>query len=497
MQVLVVLADAAGGVVTRDALIETCWDGRIVSSDAINRAVLRVRQAARGAAAGSFELQTIPKIGFRLVAPPAASNAPVQRPTLRSGSLSPWRWTTLVLVSLAIGGGGLALAMSRQAERPSAPEKTLSPAVQDLSIRATAAVFEGTPQQLAQGISYFRQATRQSPDVAELWGSLAMANTLNEANLAPPQQPAGGARIREAAQRALDLDPRETHAWAALTSLTPTFRAWPTKERLVADAVAGSRVNGPPVMRQEVLFLTATGRTHAALRRMEDLYRAHPIVPFLNAEFIGLLVTEHRLEQASAVAAKARQLWPHDHEVWRARFVLALADGQYEDARRMAEDRATWPPQSRESDMAARAQFARALESGRRADADATLDAYDRLAGEGQGYLEEAIVAAAALGRPDAAFRWADRLYGAAPPAERYRFLDHVEYAVRDDRATGVLFGPFAERLWTDSRFLPLLDRIGLTAYWRGRSPPDFCLTQAVRTACSDHGLLQRPLART
>ena len=43
MQVLVVLARAQGSIVTRDELLERCRDGRIVSDNAINRVISRLR----------------------------------------------------------------------------------------------------------------------------------------------------------------------------------------------------------------------------------------------------------------------------------------------------------------------------------------------------------------------------------------------------------------------------------------------------------------------
>ena len=51
MQVLLVLADAAGAVVTREDLIRLCWNSQIVGEDAINRAVAEVRRVARTFAA--------------------------------------------------------------------------------------------------------------------------------------------------------------------------------------------------------------------------------------------------------------------------------------------------------------------------------------------------------------------------------------------------------------------------------------------------------------
>src|SRR5688572_26375040 len=77
MQVLVALARADGRIVTRDELIEWCWGGRIVGEDAINRAIFRLRQIASDIGDGSFGIETITKVGYRLVAQPK-SDAPAE-----------------------------------------------------------------------------------------------------------------------------------------------------------------------------------------------------------------------------------------------------------------------------------------------------------------------------------------------------------------------------------------------------------------------------------
>jgi adenylate cyclase len=68
MQVLVALYQADGKVVSRDELIARCWEGRIVGEDAITRAVGRLRRLSEADDGASFHIETIPKIGFRLVA---------------------------------------------------------------------------------------------------------------------------------------------------------------------------------------------------------------------------------------------------------------------------------------------------------------------------------------------------------------------------------------------------------------------------------------------
>ena len=74
MQVLVALFQANGRVVSRDELIARCWEGRIVGEDAINRAISRLRRLSEVDREASFELETIPRVGYRLL--PAAGTPP-------------------------------------------------------------------------------------------------------------------------------------------------------------------------------------------------------------------------------------------------------------------------------------------------------------------------------------------------------------------------------------------------------------------------------------
>ena len=65
LKVLVALARARGTVVTRDELIELCWDGRVIGDDVINRAISTLRQFAKRV--GGFEIETFPRAGYLLV----------------------------------------------------------------------------------------------------------------------------------------------------------------------------------------------------------------------------------------------------------------------------------------------------------------------------------------------------------------------------------------------------------------------------------------------
>jgi DNA-binding winged helix-turn-helix (wHTH) protein len=68
MQVLVALIRAGGQIVSRDDLMMSCWHGVVVGEDAINRVMGRVRRLADGIGDGEIKLETVIKVGYRLVA---------------------------------------------------------------------------------------------------------------------------------------------------------------------------------------------------------------------------------------------------------------------------------------------------------------------------------------------------------------------------------------------------------------------------------------------
>jgi TolB-like protein len=64
MQVLVALVRDCGQVVSRDDLITSCWGGRVVSDDAINRCISAIRRIAE--THGGFSVETVARVGYRL-----------------------------------------------------------------------------------------------------------------------------------------------------------------------------------------------------------------------------------------------------------------------------------------------------------------------------------------------------------------------------------------------------------------------------------------------
>src|SRR5829696_7193106 len=107
MQVLVALGRASGSIVTRDELIDRCWDGRIVSDDAINRVLSRIRQIANGIGGGSFAMETIARVGYRLNRASEGANVDLSAPPLpKTSSLSRRRLVIgASFAAVALGSG--------------------------------------------------------------------------------------------------------------------------------------------------------------------------------------------------------------------------------------------------------------------------------------------------------------------------------------------------------------------------------------------------------
>ena len=108
MQVLVALARAEGSVVSRDDLIVSCWGGRIVGEDAINRCVARLRRLFETSGSNA-SISTFSKVGYRLDAVGGGRAQEAPRPALKRYLLH-WPVIALVLALLVAGAAVVSYA---------------------------------------------------------------------------------------------------------------------------------------------------------------------------------------------------------------------------------------------------------------------------------------------------------------------------------------------------------------------------------------------------
>lgn len=93
LKVLIALVRRKGEVVTRSELIDSCWDGRIIGEDVINRSISVLRDFA--GRAGGFSIETVPKTGYRLTELKPVHSAPIR--ALR------WSLAAGLLAAIALG----------------------------------------------------------------------------------------------------------------------------------------------------------------------------------------------------------------------------------------------------------------------------------------------------------------------------------------------------------------------------------------------------------
>lgn len=110
MQVLIALGEEPGRILSRDDLIERCWEGRVVGESSINRVISLLRAALKSVCEETVRVENVPKVGYRLLLdpvwePPQPDPEPETIAAAGFQSASPRRpWGKLIL---AIGVAAL------------------------------------------------------------------------------------------------------------------------------------------------------------------------------------------------------------------------------------------------------------------------------------------------------------------------------------------------------------------------------------------------------
>ena len=465
MQVLVALAKAESVVVTSDELIARCWDGRIVGENAIHRVISRVRHVAATIGGGSFRVETIAKVGYRLIdagaAPErSAADAPRHRPMVSRRAL--------------IGGAAATLAVAAPAayillRRDDVHEP--EPAALALYRRGQEAQRQGLREQSRQAVAYFRQAVEADPLYAAAWGALALG--YREVIAGAPD--AEVARLtewgRSAARRALALDPDNADARAALALIGPIYRNWAIREadcrRLLARYPDHWFLN-----LQLGRVLAEVGRWREALRYAREVIRIDPFMPIGHVRLALALWATGRLQEAETALDGALSRWPGHWAIWFTRFDFLLYGGRPAEARAFAAQAEGRPYGMPDGTYPAIMAATRAVETRAPADIEAALDAYLAVIAQSSVQIPSAVALAAALGRIDTAFALLDNYYFQEGPFAPRR----PPAAVAAPRCvTEILFRGPNTALHPDPRFGPMLERIGLERYWRSTGTrPDF-----------------------
>jgi len=326
-QVLIALAWARPDVVSRDRLIEQCWEGRIVGDDALNRCIVALRHLAREFSPQPFEIETVSRVGYSMVERPEVTAA------RGAGKFRAKMAIAALLVMLV--ATGLAFSWSRFSRSQPAP--------------ASIAVLPF--QNLSTGDPYFAQGVGE-----EIMGRLAREPAFRVAGSASAAQFSGPSDPRKVG-KALNVDyilegsvrpgGGRVRINAALIRTKDGMRLWSeTYDRELADileiqgAIGLAVANG---LRRELINAApgaaraVNGEAYALYLNARGLIRSQN--PQSGQDAIGLLQQAIRLDPGYAPAwaslAQALQLdgktkgpegliaaWPRAHSAARRALLL-------------------------------------------------------------------------------------------------------------------------------------------------------------------------------
>jgi DNA-binding winged helix-turn-helix (wHTH) protein len=469
MQVLVALARRPGGIVSRDDLTSSCWEGRVVGEDAINRVISRLRRSAEGTGEGAFRIETITKVGYRLVgeaaaeaATPAPGEAAAAMAEVRKLKLD--RRAVLIGSGLALAGAGGWWGIRRLRKTD---DHTPPPEVRDLVDQARNAAMQGTFEGSTQAQGLLRRVTELRPDYADGWGFLAINYAAASVGLETTEARTMVARTREAARRAMAIEPGNPPALVALDLLKPPFGRWAEQEKL-ARAILATHPREPSACGMLRSTLLSVGRFREAADLPVDNW-TETLGPGPSYSRVVMLWGANRLDAADKAMDEAFRLFPTHFAVWFTRYYLLLYTNRAGQALAMGEDRNGWPTGIPEWNFEMINTVARAIISGRKADVDAAMTANMAAAHKGAGYAENTVQFASTLGRIDDAFAVLDAYYfGRGFETGDIRFAPEQRVYTRQNyRRTRMLFLPSMTAVRADPRFGKLMTELGLAQYWK------------------------------
>jgi len=402
MALLVFLASRAGQVVSKQQLLEAVWEGRFVSDETIKGSLYQLRKALGDDPRRPRFVETLPKRGYRLLVPPVP--------------LVP-----LAAAPIAPGPDGTA---------------------EDLHQKGRAALSgQPGPAALQQARLYFERAVQSAPDHAAAWSGLARTYLLmvllglgRGSEILP--------RARDAASRAVELDPERAEAHVALGAVRflhdHDFAAAEAELRRAVDLAPGDAL----AHRWYARLLSTLGRHDEALAEARMALAADPLSLPVRRDLIEVAFLARRYAEALAESRQLFDIDPHLPDVQLGLVWIYALQGKepeaYDAFRRGLDLLGVGPP---------------ILERARAAFESGGLQAVLRLWAE---LLEHE----AELGQKNQIDLL--NLYALLGERERCFALLERAYAEGNPYLLALSVSPVFDSLRTDPRYARLLERLGL-----------------------------------
>lgn len=118
MQVLFCLAEKPGEVVSREELLARVWPGVVVGGEVLTQAVIKLRKALGDDAHSPTAIETIPKRGYRLLAPVTRLEALPAQPAAAPAQAQPFALRHIAYLAAGMVGLALLVLLASAARSP-------------------------------------------------------------------------------------------------------------------------------------------------------------------------------------------------------------------------------------------------------------------------------------------------------------------------------------------------------------------------------------------
>src|SRR5687767_5137236 len=278
LELLILLVENHGHLVEKETVMSSLWPDTFVEESNLTQHVSRLRKALSEGSAETEWIETVPRRGYRFIAPlrngEPAPVVPKQRRVVRS------------FLTICAAAGTIAFLVMMPLD-----SEAISPPAQEAYLKGRHFWNRRTSADFQKAIEYFRTAVELEPGYAAAW--VGLADAYNFTGQAP--------RAKIAARRALEIDNNLAEAHATLGNVS-TFHDFDFAAGAEHFRRAIALKPDYATAHQWLAFnLAAKGRMQQALISMARARDIEPASPIINTDVATLLYYARRY--ADAIAA--------------------------------------------------------------------------------------------------------------------------------------------------------------------------------------------------
>lgn len=331
-ELLKTLLERRGHVVTKDELLQKVWADSFVEETSLTVCMSALRRALGDRPSASQYIETVPKLGYRFVAPVREIAGETDSDaTAEGGPIHEREHAAVDVVDASIvaarrprafrvaagfaavvfGLGALALGFSA---RPAPVERTIAPEARMAYLKGRHFWNKRTADGLSKSIGFYRQAIEVDANYAEAYAGLADSYVFDLSDWP---------KAEAAARKAIELDPSlaAPHATIAFGLMFHQWD-WVGAERGLRRAIELDP--GYATAHQwYATWLVTHGRLEEAKHELDAARQSDPLSVSIISDQAALAYYQHDYEKAIAIASEALEL---DRDAIVARDVMLVSN---------------------------------------------------------------------------------------------------------------------------------------------------------------------------